>query len=135
MNVRNSWSGLCLGLFMPLLLQAATTAPAPLTFDRYGIILDRKPFGEETLPPREDLSQPVVPPDKSFTAKYKMAAVTRDDNGVIQVGLVDLKDNRSYMLGIGDSIGGVEVVAADYATEKARLRRDPEDYWVSMSGG
>jgi len=106
----------------------------PPHFDRYGIILDRKPFGEESVAAAV-VDKPVLPPDQSFTAKFKMAAVTRNDNGVIQVGLVDLKSNRSYMLGIGDGIEGVEVVSADYVTERARLRRDPEDYWVSMSGG
>jgi hypothetical protein len=64
-----------------------------------------------------------------------MAAVTRDDNGVLRVGLVDLKSKQSSMLGVGDSIEGVEVVEADYIKERARLRRPPEDYWVSMAGG
>lgn len=111
-------------------------SPAQSPFERYGVILDRKPFGDETVPVAiGDPSKPILPPDQSFTAKFKMAAVTRNQSGVIQVGLVDLKSNRSYMLGVGDSIEGVEVVDADYVNEKARLRRDPEDYWVSMSGG
>jgi hypothetical protein len=102
-------------------------------FTRYDVILDRKPFGVETLPQIQ--VQPTVPPDQSFTAKFKMAAVTRDDNGVLRVGLVDLKSKQSSMLGVGDSIEGVEVVEADYIKERARLRRPPEDYWVSMAGG
>ena len=108
-----------------------------LSFDRYGIILERKPFGEEfiPIPPDPNLGKPPLPPEQSFTAKFKMVAVTRNDKGVIQVGLVDLKSNRGYMLGLGDSIEGVQVVDADYIQERARLSRDPEDYWVSMSGG
>jgi hypothetical protein len=64
-----------------------------------------------------------------------MSAVVRDNAGVLRVGLVDLKSNRNYMLGVGESAEGIEVVEADYATERARLRRGPEDYWVSMFGG
>jgi hypothetical protein len=104
-----------------------------LSFDPYVVILERKPFGTEALPPAVEI--PKLSSDKSFTAKFRMAAVTRDDNGVLRVGLVDLKTKQSIMLGVGDSIEGVEVVEADYVKERARLRRDPEDYWVSMSGG
>jgi hypothetical protein len=133
MIVRNPW------YWVPcviLLAQGLHAADEPMRFDRYGIILDRKPFGAESLPPPVvDVTKPMVPPDQSFTAKFKIAAVTRNNKGVVQVGLVDLKSNRSFMLGVGDSIEGVEVVEADYVTERARLRRDPEDYWVSMSGG
>jgi hypothetical protein len=114
--------------------ETASEPVVPGRFERYEIILDRKPFGAETLP--VDAAKAVVPPDQSFTAKFKMAAVTRDRaTGTLRVGLLDLKSNRSYMLGIGDRLEGVEVVDADYVTERARLRRDPEDYWVSMKGG
>jgi hypothetical protein len=111
-----------------------TSSPVPQpSFDPYVVILERKPFGTESLPPPVDILK--LSPDKSFTAKYRMAAVTRDYNGVLRVGLVDLKTKQSIMLGVGDSVEGVEVVEADYVKERARLRRDPEDYWVSMSGG
>lgn len=133
MSAGKSWIWFFLMILVGPGLHAASGDP--LQFDRFGIILERKPFGEESLPPSPDLNKPVVPPDQSFTAKFKIAAVTRNNQGVVQVGLVDLKSNRSFMLGVGDSVEGVEVVEADYVTERARLRRDPEDYWVSMSGG
>jgi len=113
--------------------QAITPPPSLQIFDRYGVILERKPFGVESQP--NPVALVVISPDKSFTAKYKMAAVTRDDSGTVRVGLVNLKTQQSVMLNIGESIEGVEVVEADYVKERARLRRDPEDYWVSMSGG
>ncbi len=115
---------------------AESTIPAPAlqNFDRYVVILERKPFGAEALP-QAAVEPPKISPDKSFTAKYRIAAVTRDDNGVLRVGLVDVKTKQSVMLGVGESIEGIEVVEADYVKERARLRRDPEDYWVSMSGG
>ena len=127
------------GAGVTCLLHAAgeePTIPSAAPFDRYGVILERKPFGAENPATALDPSKPLVPPEQSFTAKFRMSAVTRDRaTGKIRVGLVDLKSNGSYMLGIGDSIEGVEVVEADYTTERARLRRAPEDYWVSMSGG
>lgn len=125
------------GMWITLCLCAGAqpeAAPASLPdFTRYGVILERKPFGVEAIPQIQ--TPPPLPPDQSFTAKFKMAAVTRDDNGVLRVGLVDLKTKQSAMLGVGDSIEGVEVIEADYIKERARLRRPPEDYWVSMSGG
>jgi len=132
MGLGKSWSYLVLVLFG---VQGFVSAAESLQFDRYGVIITRKPFGEETLPPPLDLNKLVVPPDQSFTAKFKIAAVTRNNKGIVQVGLVDLKNNRSTLLEVGDSIEGVEVIEADYVNERARLRRDPEDYWVSMSGG
>ncbi len=111
---------------------AAGCATAADLFSRYEVILDRKPFGQEVvaLPPA-----PVIPPGESMVNKVKMTAVVRDEAGVLRVGLVDLKEKRNYLLGIGESLGDMEVVAADYELERARLRRGPEDYWVSMFGG
>ena len=132
MRLQGPWSWLCLSVWVACCTGAFAEPPQ---FDRYGVILDRKPFGSEAAPGLANASAPVLPPEQSFTAKFKMSAVTRNGNGVIQVGLVDLKTNHGYLLGIGDSIEGVAVVEADYATERARLQRGPEDYWVSMSGG
>ena len=111
----------------------AGSSLAATSFDPYGIILDRKPFGEESVVAEPLL--PPVPPEKSVVNQIRMSAVVRDVAGVLRVGLVDLKSNRNYMLGIGDSMDGIEVIAADYTKERARLRRGPEDYWVSMFGG
>lgn len=103
-------------------------------FDRYGIILERRPFGAEALPVVEPPAPP-VPPEQSVINQIRMSAVVRDEAGVLRVGLVDVKSKRNYMLGVGETVEGVEVVSADYAAERARLRRGPEDYWVSMQGG
>lgn len=137
MSSGNRLRGYGMGIWITVCLCAGAQPEAPPValpdFDRYGVILERKPFGVEAL--AQSLELPKISPDMSFTAKFKMAAVTRDDNGLLRVGLVDLKSKQSVMLGVGDSIEGVEVVEADYVKERARLRRPPEDYWVSMSGG
>jgi hypothetical protein len=108
------------------------SAPAS-SFDRYGVILDRKPFGTEpvVVPP----ATPPLPPEKSVVNQIRMSAVVRDSAGVLRVGLVDLKNKRNYMVGIGESVDDIEIIEADYVAERARLRRGPEDYWVSMLGG
>jgi hypothetical protein len=108
------------------------SAPAS-SFDRYGVILDRKPFGTEpvVVPP----APPPLPPEKSVVNQIRMSAVVRDSAGVLRVGLVDLKNKRNYMVGIGESVDDIEIIEADYAAERARLRRGPEDYWESMLGG
>jgi hypothetical protein len=117
---------------MTLACLAAGGAVAADGFSRYDVILERKPFGEEVVPAPVVLT---IPPGESVVNKVKMTAVVRDEAGVLRVGVVDLKSNRNYLLGIGDSLGDMEVVEADYERERARLRRGPEDYWVSMSGG
>ena len=129
MNVTASRVGLLGALLV------ATTCAAAESFDRYDIILRRKPFGSEPVPPPVVVAPVVVPPGESFVNKYRMTAVVRDDAGTLQVGLVDLRNNRNYLMGVGDSIDGVEVVEAEYDRERARLRRGPEDYWVSMAAG
>ena len=107
---------------------------AAADFERYAVIVNRKPFGEELQPPAPAAAV-VVPPGESVVNKVKMTAVVRDEAGTLRVGIVDLKSNRNYLLGIGDSLEGMEVVEADYEKERARLRRGVEDYWVSMYGG
>jgi hypothetical protein len=78
---------------------------------------------------------PPLPPEKSVVNQIRMSAVVRDSAGVLRVGLVDLKNKRNYMVGIGESVDDIEIIEADYVAERARLRRGPEDYWVSMLGG
>ena len=103
-------------------------------FARYAVILNRKPFGEEIQPPPPPPIPP-VPPGESVVNKVKMTAVVRDEAGALRVGIVDLKSNRNYLMAVGESLEGMEIVEADYEKERARLRRGVEDYWVSMFGG
>jgi hypothetical protein len=102
-------------------------------FDRYGIIIERRPFGAESVPVVAQVV--VVPPEQSVVNQIRMSAVVRDNEGVLRVGLVDAKTKRNYMLAVGEAVDGVEIISADYLAERARLRRGSEDYWVSMQGG
>ena len=102
-------------------------------FERYLIILERQPFGVEAVPPPPPPPSQALPAD-SFVNYMKMTAVIRDDAGQLRVGLVNTKTKRDYLVGIGDAVDGVEVVDANYENEKARLRKESEDYWISMKG-
>lgn len=126
--------GMILRPLIPAVLALAAVCVAAEDFSRYGVILTRKPFGEEVVPVAPT-NGPVVPPGESVVNKVKMTAVVRAEDGTLKVGIVDLKSNRNYLLDIGESLDGMEVVSADYEKERARLRRGPEDYWVSMYGG
>ena len=128
---RVAWTGVVMGLLAIVSVQCC--AAIETSFDRYGVILERKPFGVEIVAPPS--LPPVVPPAESVVNQIRMSAVIRDEDGTLRVGLVDLKSNHNYMLRIGETMDGIEVMEADYARERARLRRGPEDYWVSMFGG
>jgi len=117
-----------------LAAQIAAAAAGTPSFQRYEVILDRKPFGVE-LPPPPPPVVPPVPPGESVVNQMRMSAVVRDDEGVIRVGLMDQKAKKNYLLAVGETVDGIEIVAADYERERARLRRGLEDYWISMAGG
>lgn len=119
---------------MAFFIMAQVSAAGSVSFQRYEVILDRKPFGVE-LPPPPPPAVPPIPPGESMVNQVRMSAVVRDDAGAIQVGLVDQKTKKPYFLAVGDSVDGIEIVEADYERERVRLRRGGEDYWVSMAGG
>lgn len=115
------------------LTQAAAGGPS---FDRYEVILERRPFGVEPPPPVVvPPPPPVVPPGESMVNQVRMSAVVKDDDGTLRVGLVDQKAKKNYLLEVGEFADSIEIVEADYGRERARLRRGIEDYWVSMAIG
>ena len=120
-----------------VLLAGATTvwaARPELEFARYAIILEREPFGAPVAAPVAPPASSLVAPPDSFIKTLRMCAITESEGG-LRVGLVDLKSAppKSYFLYIGDVEDGVELVEADYAKERARLRKGSEEYWISMS--
>ena len=55
-----------------------------------------------------------MPPGESVVNQMRMSAVVRDDEGVIRVGLMDQKAKKNYLLAVGETVDGIEIVAADY---------------------
>ena len=98
-------------------------------FSPYEIILSRKPFGAPPVVPPGNAN---VRPVKPFIDDWRMCAITEDEAGT-RVGLINIKDNSSYFLYIGEIDGGVELVDADYETESATLRKGNEEGQVSMN--
>lgn len=110
---------------------------APVTFDRYQIILARMPFGDEAAAAAAAAAAEAAakgPPPESFTKNLKMCAITRNHfNGKIQVGLLDMATKKSYFFYEGDVEDGMELVKADYENEKALLRKGVEEAWMDMN--
>lgn len=101
-------------------------------FDRYQVILDRKPFGEP--PPPESLVRP-VPPSESFAKNLRLCALLEVEDGGIRVGLVNLQSNQNFFLGVGDVEEGIELVSADYDDEEAVLRKGSEMAVIKLQSG
>ena len=134
------------------------------TFARYQVILDRQPFGDLTPPVVEKPAPPPKPPpnpEESFVRNLRMVAITEGPDGP-RVGLVSLGRparptgpvrmrpgqppvrptpaaaavQQTYYLRVGEtSADGITLVDANYDEEKALLRKDGEQHWVSMGGG
>jgi hypothetical protein len=101
-----------LGLF---LAATATWAGPQITYERYQIILDRKPFG--AVPPPAPIERNKEP-ENLFAQTFRISALVKQENGTIQVGLTDSHGNKSYILTEGQSENGIELVYADYDKEE-----------------
>jgi len=71
---------------------------------------------------------------ESFAKTLKMCAITKNHfTGKVQIGLVDSATKKSYFLCEGDTEDGIELKVADYAEEKALLKKGDEEVWMTMS--
>lgn len=97
-------------------------------FDYYEIILERKPFGEppEQPEPKKEPQTQVKPQQKSFARKLRLTALWKIDGVGVRVGIKDLQEKQNYTLGIGESAEGMELVSADYDSEKVVLKKGSE---------
>ena len=113
------------------LVALSTWSEPQASFDRYQIILDRKPFG--AAPPPEPVVAPTVPPEQSFARTIRMSAIVEQDDGSIQVGFFDSSNNQSFFLTEGASENGIELVSADYENEEAILRKGSETILLKLA--
>lgn len=113
---------------------AVAALPADVAFDRYQVILDRKPFGE--LPPADSLVN-AVPQAESFAKSLRLSTIIDvDDGATMKVGFVDTRTGKSYMLMPGDpAIDGIEVVSASWADEEAILKQGAEMALIKIASG
>lgn len=104
-------------------------------FDRYRVILDRKPFGDAPAPAPETRPAVVVPPAESFARTIRLSAIVEEADGGIRVGLVDGRNNDSFFLRVGDTHDGIELVSASFEDEEAVLRRGTEMAIIKLADG
>lgn len=113
------------------LLAVSVFADVP-SFDRYQVILDRKPFG--ALPPPE-VNLPPTPAPDSFAKNLRLTMIIEPDDGPKKIGFIDGRTNRSYTLAEGESADGIEVVSADFVNEQAILKQGSEMALIKFSSG
>jgi hypothetical protein len=104
-------------------------------FSRYAQILERRPFSS---PISEDAAPPALtvatPP--AFVQDLRMVAITESPAGV-RVGFINIREKppKPYYLYVGDSEDGILLAEADYDKERALLRKDGEQFWMTMGAG
>ena len=104
-------------------------------FARYAVILDRKPFGVVQVVSTNSLLAPgAAAPPGSFVLDLRMCAITESNEGELRVGIVDVKQNKSYLFSIGETIDGITLVDADFQDGSAFLRKGTEEYPISIKG-
>ena len=114
-------------------LHVLADVPVP-SFDRYQVILDRKPFGD--LPPPPANTAPPGPPPVSFAQSLRLCTIIEeDDGGAMRVGFIDTRSNKSYLLAAGESEDGIEMVSASFADEEAVLRQGSETVAIKLQSG
>ena len=101
-------------------------------FDKYQVILERKPFG--VAPPPESTA-PAITAENSFAKTLRMSALLELDDGTMKIGLIDQQSNKSFYLQVGESEEGIELVSADYDAEEAVVRKGAEMAVIKLQSG
>ena len=105
-----------------LLSSAALSLAGTEGFERYQLILDKQPFGQE--PPEADVVQ--VPASQSFARNLRLSMLFQGMDGTTRAGVVDNSTKKNYILRIGEPQDGLEVVEADIKSSEAMLRKGNE---------
>jgi hypothetical protein len=110
-------------------------APPPMDFSRYQGILNRMPFGAEPSPEAIAAAAAAnLPPAESFTQNLQFCGLTLNKRTkAVQVGLYETVVKKSYLLAEGEQEDGIRVVKADFANERALLRKGAEEVWMGMN--
>lgn len=121
-------------LVVAALSYSAQAAPQTFPFERYQVILDRKPFGELLAP--EPPPPPPQPQAESFAKSLRLSMIVDVNDGEsMKVGFVDTRTGKSYLLMPGESQDGIEVVSASWKDEEAVLRQGTEMALIKIASG
>jgi len=84
----------------------ALTAQASKEWNSYQSIVDRAPFGQ--APPAPEM--PIIQPNGAFAKQYRLCMLYEDSNGELRAGLVSKTDDKSIVLNVGETEGGISLV-------------------------
>ncbi len=104
----------------------AATASGGADFDRYRVILDRKPFGEITPADTSATIAETSAPTEALTRELELKAIIDSGNAPLRAGFLDKKTTKTFYLEVGEKNETYELVSADYDNEEAVLRRGVE---------
>lgn len=110
----------------------AASADVP-DFERYRVIIERKPFGAP--PPPSEMAKPPPPRPDSFAKSLRLSMIVETDDGDIRIGFVDNRNGRSYSLVPGQAEEGIELVSASFDEEEAIIKSGDEMALLKLSSG
>ena len=99
----------------------AATAPGGADFERYRVILDRKPFGK--IAPSETAVAVTSAPTEALTKEVELHAIIDDGNNTLRAGFLDKKSNKTFYLGVGEKNETYELVSVNYDNEEVVLKK------------
>jgi hypothetical protein len=92
-------------------------------FQRYQIIIDKRPFGEE---PPEAPGPTQIPLNQSFAKDLRLTMLFEGPGGDIRAGIVNNALNKNYILKVGQGEDNIELVEADIEKSEAMLKKGNE---------
>lgn len=114
-----------------LLLSVALHAAGSEGFERYQMIIDKRPFGEE--PPEAETVQ--IPLTQSFAKDLRLSMLFEGPDGDVRAGVIDAASKKSYILRTGVEEDGLELVEADLQASEALLRKGNEVALFKLESG
>ena len=125
---------LCCLLASPAYMPCESTAATEEGFERYSVILNRKPFGD--APPEPAPAPAPVTPAESFAKNLRVCSIMEeDDTGEVKVGIVDTQSNKNFLLREGEMAEGIELLSASLEDEEAVLQKGSEIARINLGSG
>lgn len=117
------------------ILPASASVEEAVDFTRYQVILSRMPFGNTTAAATA-AAAPANPNLPALSSVLRLVALEKDDEtGALQAGIVDGPGKKNHYLRVGDEEDGVKLVDADYAGDRALVRKGEQEEWLVMASG
>lgn len=117
---------------IPVLLLAAACCIADSgSFDRYQIILDKKPFGRE--PPEAETVQ--ISLNQSFARNLRLSMLFEGPDGDVRAGIIDAQNKKSYILRVNEEQDGLMLVEGDLGASEAMVRKGNEVALFKLESG